>query len=115
LVEKTYIIFFLNLKNKRWVQGSLIHGPKKPCLVGFVLDFFGGSMIHGDPTYKNGERINERKVKHALGLPIGCMKFLFPKEFGIRVKLGSKSRCSEPTPSSKDSNKVKLDLGPIPK
>jgi hypothetical protein len=57
----------------------------------------------------------ERKVKHALGLPIGCMKFLFPKEFGIRVKLGSKSRCSEPTPSSKDSNKVKLDLGPIPK
>jgi hypothetical protein len=50
------------------VQGSLIHGPKKPCLIGFVLHFFLGSTTHGDPTYENGERINERKVKHALGL-----------------------------------------------
>lgn len=72
-------------------------------------------MIHGDPTYKNGERKNERKVKHALGLPIGCMKFFFPKQFGIRVKLGSKNQCCELTPSSKDSKKVKLDLGSIPK
>jgi hypothetical protein len=64
---------------------------------------------------KNGERINGRKVKHALGLPIGCTKFLFPKQFGTRVKLGSKNRCCEPTPSSKDSRKVKLDLGSIPK
>jgi hypothetical protein len=72
-------------------------------------------MIHGDPTYKNGERINERKVKHAFGLSIGCIKFLLPKEFGIRVKLGSKNRCCEPTLRSKDSKKVKLDLGSIPK
>jgi hypothetical protein len=49
------------------VQGSLIHGPKKPCLVGFVLPFFLGSMIHGDPTYENGERTNERKVKACFG------------------------------------------------
>ncbi len=76
---------------------------------------FLGSMIHGDPTYKNGERINERKVKHAFGLSIGCIKFLLPKEFGIRVKLGSKNRCCEPTLRSKDSKKVKLDLGSIPK